>query len=267
MALKNRRVFELRLAKLGLALFVGGMSLLLFLFFLLGVFVGKNMEAYPERYASGLPGIIGERWFSAVPQPERSELTAPDQGAKEEPDSADADIGLTFYDTLGGAKGGSPAGRSKEKPGEVSVPQEVAKGKPGGNVSSQTLSDAPAGTQGTRNAGEEGAKRTAAPERAVVAETHAPKPRDEGTAQRTKERFEVQVGAYRDKKQADLTMAKFGSLGFSPQVVLKEFPDTGRWFRVVVAGFDNRESAQKAADQMMGKVRGLKCVIRASDKE
>ncbi len=54
MAAKNRRMFELRLGKLGLILFIGGMSLLLFSMFLLGVVVGKHMEAYPERYSSGL---------------------------------------------------------------------------------------------------------------------------------------------------------------------------------------------------------------------
>jgi cell division protein FtsN len=74
------------------------------------------------------------------------------------------------------------------------------------------------------------------------------------------------VGAYREKRQADLMVNKFVSLGFSPQVVMKEFPDTGRWFRVVVGGFENRESAQRVAERMTGKVRGLKCVIRASEK-
>jgi cell division protein FtsN len=268
MALKNRRVFELRLGKLGLALFVGGMSLLLFSFFLVGVFVGKNMEAYPERYASGLPRMIGERWSLSAPQPEKTEPPPPDQGAKEEPVSEEADIGLTFYDTLGGGKGGSAAGRLKERPGETPGVQETAKGKPGRNGSSQTASEASAGRQATTaNVGEGGARRsTSTPEGVPTAETRAPKAPDTGAAQRGKERFEVQVGAYREKRQADLMVNKFNSLGFLPQVVMKEFPDTGRWFRVVVGGFDSRESAQRAADRMTGKVRGLKCVIRASEK-
>jgi hypothetical protein len=110
MALKNRRVFELRLGKLGLALFVGGMSLLLFSFFLAGVFIGKNMEAYPERYTASLPGMIGERWFMSAPQPEKAEPLPADPGEKEEAVSGEADIGLTFYDTLGGGKGGARPG-------------------------------------------------------------------------------------------------------------------------------------------------------------
>ena len=57
MTVKNRRVFELRLGKVGLVLFISGVSLLLFSFFMLGVVVGKHMEAYPERYAAGIPQI------------------------------------------------------------------------------------------------------------------------------------------------------------------------------------------------------------------
>ena len=48
---------------------------------------------------------------------------------------------------------------------------------------------------------------------------------------------------------------------------MKELPGKGRWFRVIVGGFENREKAQAAADQMTGKIRGLKCVIRPSDKK
>ena len=49
---------------------------------------------------------------------------------------------------------------------------------------------------------------------------------------------------------------KFETLGFSPQVVMKELPGKGRWFRVIVGGFENREKAQEAADKLAGKVRG-----------
>jgi hypothetical protein len=68
MAVKNRRMFELKLGKLGLILFVGGMSLLLFSMFFLGIVVGKHMEAYPERFSSGAAGLIGDRLFSSAPQ-------------------------------------------------------------------------------------------------------------------------------------------------------------------------------------------------------
>jgi cell division protein FtsN len=268
MALKNRRLFELRLGKLGLALFVGGMSLLLFCFFLVGVFIGKNMEAYPERYASGLPGMIGERWFAAAPQPEKAEPPPPEQTKGEEPAAGEAEFGLTFYDTLGGPKGGTAAGRAKGKTSEMAGGQEASAGNGPGSASSPSIP----GTTVARGplagpAGEGEAKRSNPPaEKAPAAEAKKQPPPERETATRSKEHFEVQVAAYREKRQAEQMVQKFASLGFSPQVVMKEFPDSGRWFRVVVVGFESRESAQKAADRMTGKVRGLKCVIRASEK-
>ena len=58
MTAKNRRVFELRLGKVGLIVFISGMSVMLFSMFLLGIIVGKHMEAYPERYSSGITDLI-----------------------------------------------------------------------------------------------------------------------------------------------------------------------------------------------------------------
>jgi cell division protein FtsN len=54
------------------------------------------------------------------------------------------------------------------------------------------------------------------------------------------------------------------ALGFASEVVMKELPGKGQWFRVIVGGFESRVKAQEAADQLAGKVNGLKCVIRAS---
>ncbi len=100
MTLKNRRIFELRLGKLGLLLFVSGMSLLLFSSFLIGVIVGKHMEAYPERYSSGLTELIRDRL-----------LTAPTKArGKDAQVVKDEKFGLTFYETLGGDKGATAAG-------------------------------------------------------------------------------------------------------------------------------------------------------------
>jgi cell division protein FtsN len=59
-------------------------------------------------------------------------------------------------------------------------------------------------------------------------------------------------------------MEKLGPLGFASRVVMKELPDKGRWFRVIVGGFENREKAKAAADRIAGKMEGVKCVIRHS---
>lgn len=55
---KNARRFELKLGRIGLILFLLGMSGLLFGVFLLGVTVGKNIDTYPEKIARFLPDRI-----------------------------------------------------------------------------------------------------------------------------------------------------------------------------------------------------------------
>jgi cell division protein FtsN len=79
-------------------------------------------------------------------------------------------------------------------------------------------------------------------------------------------RFEIQVAAYRDRPKAEQTIEKLKPLGFAFRVVMKDLPGKGRWFRVIVGGFENREKAKATADRIAGKVRGVKCVIRSSGK-
>ena len=110
MASKNRRMFELRLGKPGLILFICGMSLLLFSMFLLGIVVGKHMDAYPERYSPGIPELIRGRLPGSAPKAETVSPQSMKEGEKNEPDGGDEKFGLTFFDTLGGKKGGTPAG-------------------------------------------------------------------------------------------------------------------------------------------------------------
>ena len=88
----------------------------------------------------------------------------------------------------------------------------------------------------------------------------------DGGAAAGKGRFEIQVAAYQDNRKAEQTMGKLSPLGFASRVVMKDLPGKGRWFRVIVGGFENREKAKAAADQIAGKIRGVKCVIRSSGK-
>jgi cell division septation protein DedD len=59
---------------------------------------------------------------------------------------------------------------------------------------------------------------------------------------------------------------KFAALGFAPHVVMKDLSEKGRWFRVIVGGFESREKAKEASERIVAKFRGLKCVIRASGR-
>jgi hypothetical protein len=58
MATKNLRQFEFKLGKLGVVLFIMGLSILVFTAFLLGVQVGRNIDTYPELISRGIPAKI-----------------------------------------------------------------------------------------------------------------------------------------------------------------------------------------------------------------
>jgi cell division septation protein DedD len=269
MAVKNRRVFELRLGKLGLTLFAAGMSLMLFGIFLFGVFVGKQMEAYPERFTSGITGIVTDRWFaSSAPVTGKAEpppAPEPEKPGRVEHAAAGEDVPAPAgIDLQGGGSEGAVVGTLKEGPPEAHDRQPPVAGADAAPRNPQTVPGVlPGPVAASSPAAEVNRKRDSG---ATAGETKPEKTAKAAAESRSKERFEVQVAAYREKRSADQMAQKFGSFGFSPQVVMKEFPDSGRWFRVVVGGFESREAAQKAADQMAGKIRGLKCVIRPSER-
>lgn len=278
MAAKNRRTLELRLGKLGLILFVGGISILLFSMFLLGVLVGKQMEAYPERYSAGMAELIYDRLFAHAPQGRKAKPPA-ESGAKGDPAGEEEGFGLTFYDTLSGKKGapkGKIAAAVKEKPPEAAAtpPLSDSAVKPpipdpsvasGGGVNGNRVLPS-SGTEGG-----DGKKATPQPEKMVATEPGARgsaamptgTAAESGSAPETG-RFEIQVAAYQESGKAEQMIGKLHPLGFSPRVVMKDLPDKGRWFRVVIGGFDNREKAKAAADRISEKIRGVKCVVRPS---
>ena len=277
MAAKNRRTFELRLGKLGLILFIGGISILLFSMFLLGILVGKQMEAYPERYSAGMGEMIYDRLFASAPQGGRVPPSA-ESGAKSEPAGGEETFGLTFYDTLAGKKGGTPTGKTdgavKDMPPESSTPPPALTGKPAMPAPSAPFAGGTIGNTNLPVPGREGdgKKTNPLPEKRAAMETGAKVlaampaggvPTD-GGATPEKGRFEVQVAAYQESRKAEKMREKLSPLGFTSRVVMKELPGKGTWFRVIVGGFENREKAKAAADQIAGKIRGVKCVIRSS---
>lgn len=248
MALKNRRVFELRLGKAGLVLFIVGMSFLLFSGFLIGVVVGKHMEAYPEQYAFGMMGFVRDRLLAASPKAVK----------KDAGDAEEETFNLTFYDTLGGKKQVvPPANTPGKEPTAASPETAVARTPPQapageGSLKKQAESaKGPAGTAGTQNP---------SPSQETAAPQVQPAP-PAGSAG-----FEIQVAAYKDERQAQRMVKRFAALGFSPHIVMKDLSDKGLWFRVIVGGFDSREKAQESSERIVDKFRGIKCVIRPSGK-
>ncbi len=274
MAAKNRRMFELRLGKLGIILFVGGMSLLLFSMFFLGIFVGKNMEAYPEKFSPGAVELIRDRLFVSAPKTDKP-IPSAESGKRDSPAGGEESFGLTFYETLGGKKtdAANTAGAVKDEASEPSLPMPVPAGKP---AIPEMAAGSAAGTGGNMPlpiSASDGKKPNLSPESKPVADAGSGLSTAipagvavDGNGTPGKGRLEIQVAAYQDRRKAEKTMEKLKPLGFAPRVVMKELPGKGKWFRVIIGGFDDREKAMAAADQIAGKVRGVKCVIRPSGK-
>lgn len=261
MVLKNRRVFELRLGKLGIVLFIGGMSVLLFALFLAGVFVGKNLDAYPERYAGILPeGIRGSLFGDGTPS---GAVAVPPAAAREggEESSGPAEGAVVNApDPVAAKKAEAPvsavAGKeeaSSGAPTAAETPGTTVPAVPGGAAAAQPAA-------GSNKAGKGPPATEAKPAASVEAKGVPPAEK----APPRKGRFEIQAAAYRERPQADQLAKKLGGLGFTCQVVMKEIPGKGQWYRVIVGGFENRPQAQEAADQLATKVNGLKCVVRAA---
>lgn len=61
MLTKNTKKFEFTLGRVGLTLFILGMSGLLFGVFLFGVMMGKNIDTYPEKIVRILPDKLKTR--------------------------------------------------------------------------------------------------------------------------------------------------------------------------------------------------------------
>lgn len=271
-------MFELRLGKLGLILFIVGMSLLLFSMFFLGILVGKHMEAYPERFSPGVAGLIRDRLFASAPQTDEAAPSA-QAGKRDVPAGGEESFGLTFYETLGGKKGGTQAAKTagavKDLPPETSAPVSVPTGKAALSEPSAGSAGGAVGNTDLPAPGREGGgkktyplsekKAAMEPGTKVSAAKPVGMPAD-GRAAPEKGRFQIQVAAYQESGKAEKMMEKLGPLGFSSRVAMVDLPGKGRWFRVIVGGFESRKKAKKAADQIAGKIRGVKCVILSSLK-
>ena len=201
MTSKNVRVFELKLGKRALILFILGMSCLLFVVFLFGVTVGKNIDTYPEKYSRGFRGMMMEKlgWSSNRPEP----IVTASETAKEI------------------AKAGV----------EEIVPEEKKTPNAAPMVSDERRPLPPAAVQ---------AERKAPPEQ---------------------EKYQIQVGSFKEKGKADQLCKNLTALGFSPRVTEMKVPNKGKWMRITLEGFESREDAQKAADGVARKIKGLSCVV------
>lgn len=215
MSSKNVRTFELKLGKRALILFIIGMSCLLFIVFLFGVTIGKNIDTYPEKFARGIPGMIKEKLGWSSNRTETAEIVS------------------------------EPSKEYAKSRGEEKIVEEK-----------KVPVTAPVGT---------GEKQPVV--RALVS-TQEQKPSLSSAAEQTKikpphvdEKYLINVVSFKEKEKANRLYKKLTDLGFTPRVTEVELHEKGKWFRVTLEGFDSREQAQKVADSVTTKIRGLNCAI------
>ncbi|HET6488808.1 MAG TPA: SPOR domain-containing protein [Syntrophales bacterium] len=129
---QRMKEFEFRLGKLGLTLFIIGISFLLFLSFVMGVMIGVNMEGNPDQISQGIPGIIKQKIGRAAP----GETGGAEKGAGEEAKKAGTaekgEFKLTFFDTLSkgkvsGSADATPQKAKKEETRREETPTDAAR--------------------------------------------------------------------------------------------------------------------------------------------
>lgn len=253
MAAKNTHRFELRMGKLGLALFILGMSALLFAVFLFGVNVGKNIDTYPDKIARFIPDTIRSRM--GRPSGGTEPIVSPKEETKQETAESDKDMDLTFYDTLSKKKGdarGLIVETLKEK-------KTVAEGlkEPSLPVAPAANLKMPAEKAATAN------QQTPA----ALPPVSAPAAVQKKEAPVAKDKFLIQVVSYQKKSKADDLIGKLKSLGYASKIEVMELPDKGKWFRVVMGGFQSKQDAQKAVDKVSKSIKGVHCVIRSAENK
>lgn len=62
--------------------------------------------------------------------------------------------------------------------------------------------------------------------------------------------YAIQVASFSEKKGADTLAQKLKKKGFNSYVVAGEVPQKGRWYRVRVGSYPNRDEAKKAGDRI-----------------
>lgn len=272
MAMKNIRTFEFKLGKLGLTLLITGVGVLVFAAFVLGVSVGKDIDTYPEKIVKGIPRLISEGIAFVFPKAKRDgEGKAPDKAA----------LDLTFYDTLT-KKGTAATGMiDQENKDETSTPAVIVAPAPPAVTAAPTQPPVPSTPSapaippapGTFSPPSVPTVKDASPKPAVpVATGSLPKakagsePAPPVAAPAGANNFSVQVVSYDEAAKANQLQKKLRTLGYKAEVSEMDIAGKGKWYRVMVNNYQTRKEAEKAAENMNNKIKGLNCIVRQGDK-
>jgi len=213
------------------------------LVFVLGVLVGKRLEA---------------RALALTPAPVEDPLAALDQLGEAD----DADEGLTFHKALthDGATAKKAVEKSIEKQVELPVlpPPPIVAAKPvvmNGNANANASKPAVAA-----------AKPAAAPlppGKPQVVAAPAKKPDAPGKKpDALSAHFTLQLSAFPEKSDAEEFMKKIQSAGYKPFVVASEIPGKGVFYRVRVGDYASRQAAVDAKTEFERKQRMIAYVAK-----
>jgi cell division protein FtsN len=235
--------FELRLGKLGLTVFVLGMSLALLGVFAFGVKVGKDIDSYPAKIVGIIPGLQGK----VLSRPENPDKKTEGAGEK------GGNFKLGFYDSLAGKKADSPD--DMHQPPQAPPPDPAQPPRP-------------EATAGAAKSVPGGNAETAAPQRAAS----KPEPKPENAPRKTEERkteaakpekgkYFIQIAALKSEAKARDLKAKLAKLGYSPKLETVNSKTQGKVYRIRMMGFATQQDAAKVMGKLEKQVSGTKCLI------
>lgn len=301
MTSRNLKNFEFKLGKLGLTLFITGMSILLFSVFILGVFIGRDIDNLPGKIATDITGGIKDKSGSTPASADQSAEPRPEAkpGTQEAAMERQPELNLTFYDSLKKKKEeekgilserdkkllaesrqnapattsqAAPASTSqgaesrdkKPSPSEKKTADKTAASKPEQRiVASPTAKALDAKGFVVSDIGARADKKTGASKTGTSPATVKTDDKKEKKAEPEK-KFLIHVASYKEKAKAELISKKVKFIGYKPRIAMADLGKKGKWYRVVVDGFDTKEKAQKAAKNISGKIKGTNCIIQGN---
>ncbi len=243
---------EIRLDSRQVGLLVAGGVLMVLVAFALGVLAGRLYfqegvqqasvspppsppQAAPTHVGVGpglLPPLPTEPVAGQEASPEAGKGSSPsgparpaDGGDPKAKEAKPAPEEFTFYQTLTGKeKAPHVALQPKETPKE----SKAAKGAKGAKKNEE----------GKRARDQEIKKRTATSEQQQAIKEPAGK------------RFAVQVGAFKERRDAEQLLLSLKDKGYSARLDVAELPGKGTWFRVRVGKFANRAEAEQLVTKL-----------------
>ena len=231
----NTRKFEVRLGQTGLAVLIVGMVVLLFLSFLFGVGVGKNIDTYPEKISSLPQKFLSLFWRPAKVAGEQKAVA----GSSSKPDRGNVD--LAFHQALTG---------SKTVPIQPQPdPDKTAEVEAFADKENRVSPPAPVRTESSGQ------------KTAVGEKPSADVALKGGKADSGAETYQVFVASLKEREKADQIHKIVTRAGYASKVVKVDLKGKGTWYRVIATGFDTQAKAQAAADKLSKKAK-TKCIVR-----